>query len=145
MKNTETLAKSKALRNARSMTDMLKGSQVLQKTYTYIENVTKESRKALMEDFSQKHKGIGINLAPDILRQTVLDWFPRRDPMLKLIHEKTSQGKPGDVRMDFLGETKAVRFKVHLHAVFAVNGQSPDSPSFLKEVNLSVDPREFSM
>src|SRR5947199_8674731 len=106
MKNTETLAKSKALRNARSMTDMLKGSQVLQKTYTYIENVTKESRKALMEDFSQKHKGIGIILTPDILRQTVLDWFPRRDPMLRLVHETTSQEKPGEVRMDLTGQTK---------------------------------------
>jgi hypothetical protein len=127
------------------MTDMLKGSQVLQKTYTYIENVTKESRKALMEEFSQKHKGIAINSASDTLRMTVLDWFPRRDPMLKLFHEKTSQGRPGEVRMDFRGETKSVRFKVHLHAVFAVNGQSPDSPSFLKEINLSVDPREFSM
>ena len=127
------------------MTDMLKGSQVLQKTFTYIENVTKESRKALMEEFSQKHKGIAINSASDTLRKSVLDWFPRRDPMLKLVHEKTSQGKPGDVRMDFLGETKSVRFKVHLHAVFAVNGQLPDSPSFLKEVTLLVDPREFSM
>jgi hypothetical protein len=127
------------------MTDMLKGSQVLQKTYTYIENVTKESRKALMEEFSQKHKGIAINSASDTLRKTVLDWFPRRDPMLKLFHENTSQGKPGDLRMDFRGETKSVRFKVHLHAVFAVNGQSPDSPSFLKEINLSVDPREFWM
>ena len=127
------------------MTDMLKGSQVLQKTYTYIENVTKESRKALMEEFNQKHKGIAINSASDTLRKTVLDWFPRRDPMLKLFHENTSQGKPGDLRMDFRGETKSVRFKVHLHAVFAVNGQSPDSPSFLKEVSLSVDPREFSM
>src|SRR3989442_418972 len=82
------------------MTDMLKGSQVLQKTFTYIENVTKESRKALMEDFSQNHKGIALNSASDILRQSVLGWFPRRDPMLKLVHEKTSQGKPGDVRMD---------------------------------------------
>ena len=127
------------------MTDMLKGSQVLQKTYTYIENVTKESRKALMEEFSQKHKGIAIKVASDTLRQSVLDWFPRRDPMLKLVLEKTSQGKPSDVRMDFLGETKSVRFKVHLHAVFAVNGLSPDSPSFLKEVTLLVDPREFSM
>jgi hypothetical protein len=127
------------------MTDMLKGSQVLQKTYTYIENVTKESRKALMEDFSQKHKGIAIKSAPDTLRQSVLDWFPRRDPMLKLTHEKTNPGKPGEVRIDFRGETKAVKFKVHLYAVFAVNGQSPESPAFLKEVNLSVDPREFSM
>ena len=126
------------------MTDILKGSQVLQKTYTYIENVTKESRKALMEEFSQNHKGIAINSASDILRQTVLDWFPRRDPMLKLVHEKTTQGKPGDFRMDFRGETKAVHFKVHLHAIFAVNGQSLDSPSFLKEVNLLVDAREFS-
>jgi hypothetical protein len=124
---------------------MLKGSQVLQKTFTYIENVTKESRKALMEDFGQKHKGIALNSASDTLRQSVLDWFPRRDPMLKLFHEKTTQGRPGDVRMDFRGETKTVHFKVHLHAVFAVNGQAPDSPSFLKEVNLSVDPREFSM
>jgi len=127
------------------MTDMLKGSQVLQKTFTYIENVTKESRKALMEEFSQNHKGIALDSASDILRQTVLNWFPRRDPMLKLVHEKTSQGKPGDIRMDFRGETKAVHFKFHLHAVFAVNSQSPDSPSFLKEINLSVDPREFSM
>src|SRR5213594_3752287 len=116
------------------MTDMLKGSQVLQKTYTYIENVTKESRKALMEDFSQNHKGIGINLAPDILRQTILDWFLRRDPMLKLVHEKTSQGKPGDVRMDFRGETKAVRFNDHLHAALPLNGQPPPSPSFLNHL-----------
>jgi hypothetical protein len=127
------------------MTDVQKGKEVLQKTFTYVENVSKESRKALMEEFSQKHKGIGLNSASDILRQTVLDWFSRRDKTLKLVHEKTSQGKPGDVRMDFLGETKTVHFKVHLHAVFAVNGQSPDSPAFLKEVNFLVDSREFSM
>jgi len=127
------------------MTDVQKGKEVLQKTFTYVENVTKESRKALMEEFSQNHKGIAINSASDILRQSVLDWFPRRDKTFKLVHEKTSQAKPGDVRMDFLGETKTVHFKVHLHAVFAVNGQSLDSPAFLKEVNFRVDSREFSM
>jgi hypothetical protein len=127
------------------MTDVQKGKEQLQKTVTYIENVSKESRKALMEEFSQKHKGIAFNSAQDTLRKSVLDWFPRRDPMLRLFHEKTSQGKPGDVRMDFRGETKTVHFKVHLHAIFAINGQAPDSPAFLKEVNLSVDPREFSM
>ncbi len=131
--------------NSRGMTDVLKGKEVLQKTFTYVENVTKESRKALMEEFSQKHKGIGLNSASDILRQSVLDWFPRRDKTFRLVHEKTSQGRPGELRMDFLGETKTVHFKVHLHAVFAVSGQSADSPSFLKEVNLLVDPREFSI
>src|SRR5260370_26617437 len=120
--------------NKRTMTDVLKGRQVLQKTYTYIENVTKESRKALMEEFSQKHKGIAIKSASDTLRKTVLEWFPRRHPMLKLVLEKTSQGKPADVRMDFLCETKCVRFKAHLHAAFAFSRQSPDSPSILKVV-----------
>jgi len=127
------------------MTDAPRNKEVLQKTITYIENVSKESRKALMEEFSQKHKGLALDKASDTLRQSVLGWFPRRDPMLKLVHEKTSKGTPGDVRMDFNGETKTVRFKLHLHAVFAVNGQSPDSPSFLKDVSLSVDPREFSI
>ena len=126
------------------MTDVLRTKEVLQKTVTYIESVSKESRKALMEEFNQKHKGIKLNSASDMLRQSVLAWFPRRDPMLKLAHERTTQSKPGDVRMDFQGETKTVHFKIHLHAVFAVNGQSPDSPSFLKEVTLSVDPREFT-
>jgi len=127
------------------MTDAPGGKVVLQKTITYIENVSKESRKALMEEFSQKYKGIALNTASDTLRQTVLDWFPRRDPMLKMSHEKTNQGKPGDVRIDFRGETKTVRFKIHLHAVFSVSGSTPDSPAFLKDVNISVDPREFSV
>ncbi|HZY47825.1 MAG TPA: hypothetical protein VFE96_08530 [Candidatus Bathyarchaeia archaeon] len=127
------------------MTDAPKGREVLQKTFTYIENVSKESRKALMEEFSQNHKGMPLDTATDALRQSVLKWFPRRDPMLKLAHEKTGQTRPGDVRMDFRGETKSVRFKIHLHAIFTVNNQSPDSPSFLREVNVSVDPREFSM
>src|SRR2546428_14104703 len=97
-----------------------------------------------MEEFSQKHKGIGLNSASDILRQTVLDWFSRRDKTFKLVHEKTSQGKPGDVRMDFLGGSKTVPFKVHLHAVFADNGQSPGSPAFLQEVNFLIASSDIS-
>lgn len=127
------------------MTDAPNSKIVLQKTITYIDNISKESRKALKEEFTQKHKGIVLGSAPDILRQSVLDWFPRRDPMVKLVHEKTSQGSPGEVRMDFRGETKTVRFKIHLHATFSANGPSPDSPAFLRDVNLSVDPREFTI
>ncbi len=127
------------------MTDVLKGKEVLQKTFAYVENVTKESRKALTSEFSQSRKGIEFNSAPQILLQSVLDWFSRRDKSLKLVHETTSQGRLGEVRMVFYGETKTVHFKVHLHAVFTVTGQSPDSPCFLKEMNLFVDPREFSL
>ncbi len=126
------------------MTDMQTGKEVVQKTIAYLENVSKESRKALTGEFNQKHKGVSFSAASPLLRQSLIDWFSRRDSNLKVTHETTSKGKLGEVRMVFLGETKKVRFKVHLHATFTVNGQSEESPSFLREVNVFVDPREFS-
>ena len=127
------------------MTDVLRGKEVVQRTFAFVENVVKESRKALTSEFSQSHKGIEFDSAPQILRQSVLDWFSRRDKSLKLVHETTSQGRPGEVRMGFHGETKTVHFKIHLHAMFTVTEQSSKSPCFLKEVNVFVDPREFSL
>ncbi len=126
------------------MTDIQTGKEVVQKTVTYLENVSKESRKALTSEFNQDHKGVAMSAVSPLLRQSLLDWFSRRDQNLKITHESTSKGRLGEVRMVFQGETKKVRFKVHLHATFAVNGQSEDSPSFLREVNVFVDPREFS-
>jgi hypothetical protein len=126
------------------VTDIQTGKEVVQKTVTYLENVSKESRKALTSEFNQDHKGVAMSAVSPLLRQSLLDWFSRRDQNLKITHESTSKGRLGEVRMVFQGETKKVRFKVHLHATFAVNGQSEDSPSFLREVNVFVDPREFS-
>jgi hypothetical protein len=127
------------------MTDAETGKALVARTYSYLDNVSKESRKALTSDFNQNHKGIPFKSAPDILRKTALDWFSKRDKTLNMSHETTNLGKLGEVRMTFRGETKRVHFKVHLNALFTVNGQSEESPSFLREVNLSVDPREFSL
>ncbi len=125
------------------MTDAETGKQLVARTISYMENVAKESRKGITSEFSQNHKGIAFNTVPGILQKTTLEWFSRRDKALKITHESTSLGKPGEVRMLFQGETKRVKFKVHLHATFIVNGPSETAPSFLKEVNLNVDPREF--
>lgn len=127
------------------MTDIQTGKEVMQKTVTYLESVSKESRKALTSEFNQDHKGVALSTIGPLLRQSLLDWFSRRDQNLKITHESTSKGRLGEVRMVFQGETKKVRFKVHLHATFTVNGQSEESPSFLREVNVFVDPREFSL
>ena len=127
------------------LTDTQTGKEVVQKTVTYLESVSKESRKALTSEFSQDHKGIALSAVSPLLRQSLVDWFSRRDQNLKITHESTSKGRLGEVRMVFQGETKKVRFKVHLHATFTVNGQSEESPSFLREVNVFVDPREFSL
>ncbi len=126
------------------MTDVQTGKEVVQKTVAYLESVSKESRKALTGEFNQEHKGIAFSAVSPLLRDSLLDWFSRRDKNLKITHETTTKGRMGEVRMVFQGETKKVRFKVHLHATFIVNGQSEESPSFLKELNVYVDPREFS-
>ena len=127
------------------MTDAETGKELVARTYGYIENVSKESRKALTAEFNQNHKGIPFNSVPEILKKNTIDWFLRRDKTLKLSHENTSLGKLGEVRMIFQGETKRVRFKVHLNAFFTVSGQSEGSPSFLRDINFTVDPREFHM
>ncbi len=127
------------------MTDAETGKQTVARTVAYIESVSKEARKPLTSEFNQNHKGIAFKTVPQILQKTALDWFSRRDKTLKISHESTNVGKLGEVRMVFQGETKKVRFKVHLHATFLVNGASDDAPSFIKDVNLFVDPREFSL
>ncbi len=127
------------------MTDVQTGKEVVQKTLAYLESVSKESRKALTTEFNQDHKGIAFSSVSPLLRDSFLNWFSRRDKNLKITHETTSRGRFGEVRMVFQGETKKVRFKVHLHATFTVNGQSEESPSFLRDVNVFVDPREFSL
>ncbi len=127
------------------MTDTLSGKETVQKTVVYVDSVGKECRKALTADFNQSHKGARFEAVSQLLRQGVLDWFSRRDRNLKLVHESTDDGKLGEVRMLFQGEAKKVRFKIRFDASFTLTSQSRDSHCFLKGVNVSVDPRDFSI
>ena len=129
---------------SRDLTDPSSGKEAVQKTFVYVDSVGKECRKALTVDFNQSHKGARFDTVSPILRQSVLDWFARRDKNLKLVHESTDDAKLGEVRMLFQGEAKRVRFKIRFDASFTITGQSRDSQCFLKTVNVSVDPRDFS-
>ena len=126
------------------MTDALNRKQDVQRILDYIESVAKESRKALTIEFNQQHKGVAFSKVPQILQSSLLSWFTKRDKNLKLEYEASSSGKPGEVRTVFVGETKQVRFKIHADAMFALSGGGPDSPSYLRELNVSVDRRAFA-
>ncbi len=127
------------------MTDPSSGKESVQKTFVYVDSVGKECRKALTTDFGQSHKGVRFDAVSQMLQQGVLDWFVRRDRNLKLVHESTDDSRLGEVRMLFKGEAKRVRFKIRFDASFTLTGQSRDSQCFLKAVNVSVDPRDFSL
>ncbi len=127
------------------MTDTLSGRAIVQKTFVYVDSLGKECRKALTADFNKSHKGARFDTISQLLRQGVLDWFARRDRNLSLVHGSTDDGKLGEVRMLFQGEAKRVSFKIRFDASFTISGQSRDSQCFLKGVNVSVDPRDFSL
>jgi len=48
------------------------------------------------------------------------------------------------VRTSFIGESKKARFKLHADAVFTLTGATAESPSYLKELNVTVDKRAFT-
>lgn len=125
------------------MTDALRGKEDMLRILDYVENVAKESRKALTLEFNQKHKGIPFENVPRVLQDSLLGWFRRRDDNLRLTFEGTNSAKVGEVRSVFVGEMKKVRFKLHADAMFTVAGGAPQSPSYLKELNVTVDKRAF--
>jgi len=126
------------------MTDVLAGKEDVKRTFTYIESLTRESRKALTLEFNQKHKGLVFAEVPQTLSQSIIDWFSRRDRSIRLKHDTTSEAKDGQVRMVFSGQVKSITFKMRLDAMFTWSGQSPESPSYLKQLNVMVDNRDFS-
>src|SRR5690349_13438782 len=121
------------------MTDKLAGKDDAQRLLGYVESVAKESRKALTLEFNEKHKGIPFNTTSQVLRDSLIAWFGRRDKNLKIKAESASSAKLGEVRTVFSGETKNVRFRVHADATFSLASGLADSPSYLKELNVSIE------
>ena len=119
------------------MTDTLTGKEDTQRILFYAESIAKESRKALTIEFNQLHKGIPFNAASKTLQQSLLAWFSRRDKNVKVTLGPVSS-KPGEVRAIFTGEAKNVRFEIHADAMFRTTGESPDSPCYLKELNVTI-------
>jgi hypothetical protein len=126
------------------LTDKLKGSERVEKTFGYISALTKECRKALTTTFERDHKGLPFDAIDSVLRRDVEAWFTNRDRNIELNHEESKVGKPGELLVTYGGSTKETCFKIHINGSFTVAGASRKSPAYLKSWNLSVDKREFT-
>jgi hypothetical protein len=126
------------------MTDAPNRKQDVQRILDYADSVAKESRKALILEFNQEHKGIPFSKAVQVLKESLLNWFSKRDKNLQVMYEQSNSEKPGEIRAVFVGESKKVRFKIHADAVFTLTGGVAESPSYLKELNVTVDKRAFA-
>ncbi len=126
------------------MTDKLKGSERVEKKFVYIVALTKECRKALTVKFKLEYKGLPFDSIESVMRREIESWFTIRDRHIKLVHEESKVGKPGELFITYLGSTKETCFKIHIHCSFTLAGSSSKSPSYLKSLNLNVDKREFN-
>jgi lysine/ornithine N-monooxygenase len=126
------------------MTDTKSGSELVEKAFAYLTNLSKECRKALTAKFGQAYKGVAFDSLEPTIRKEIEFWFATRDRNISIKHEKSSTGKLGEVMLTYAGANKDVHFKLHVDGLFAVTGVSSSAPSYVKSINVTVDKRDFT-
>jgi len=126
------------------MTDAPSGRELVEKTFVYMTTLSKECRKAITAKFEQAHKGIAFSDVEETLRKEIESWFAERDRNLRIQHEASAVGKPGQIMMTYAGSSKDTHFKFRVEASFTITGSSPAAPSYLKTVNVNLDKRDFA-
>jgi len=126
------------------MTDTPSGRVLVEKAFVYMTALAKECRKGVSTSFEQHHKGLSFDQVETTLRKEITSWFMERDRNLKVQHEKSATGRPGEIMMTYAGTSKDARFKFHVDSVFTLAGSTLTSPSYMKSMNVYVDKREFT-
>jgi lysine/ornithine N-monooxygenase len=126
------------------MTDVKSGPELVEKAFVYMSNLSRECRKALTAKFGQAYKGIPFASIEPAMRKEIESWFGERDRNLTVKHEQSSSGKPGEIMMTYSGGTKGAHFKFHVDGLFMVTGSDPGAPTYVKNINVTVDKREFT-
>ena len=95
--------------------------------------------------FERDNRGIPFDTAEALVTKEIESWFANRDRNLQIRLEKSIKGKAGEIFQTYTGATKDARFKIHADAIFTLTDQSNKaSPSYLKNLNLYADERDFS-
>lgn len=126
------------------MTDVKSGPELVEKAFIYITNLSKECRKALTAKFGQAYKGISFDSLEPTMRKEIESWFAERDRNISIKYEKSSTGKLGEILMTYAGTTKGAHFRFHVDGLFTVAGASSNAPSYVKNINVTVDKRDFT-
>lgn len=126
------------------MTDIKSGPELVEKAFVYMSNLSRECRKALTTKFGQTHKGMPFESVEPTMRKEIESWFTERDKNITIKHEKSSTGKPGEVSMTYSGANKDAHFKFHVDGLFTPAGSSSNAPTYVKNINITVDKREFT-
>ena len=131
------------------MTDVLTGKELVLKSYEYLDKLTKECTKVLLEDYNKTHKKFQIGTLPAETGANVVQWFERRDKNVKVYFDQGSVIKPQpmQVRMKFKGNTKDADFALDATiGIFVVPGTeiTDQAICFVKTLVISADKNNFT-
>jgi hypothetical protein len=128
------------------VTDPLTGKQLVEKSYEYVDRLTKECGKALVQEFNATHKKFEPNKIASGVGEAVVQWFAKRDRNVRLSVDPASvQQQPNLSRLRFSGSTKDAQFSIGATVgTFSVPGSDGASASFVKTLVFSVDKTNFA-
>jgi hypothetical protein len=123
------------------LTDQLTVKQLVEKTYLYLDRLTKECRRDIMEDLSKERPANANELARAV-SNAMLEWFGRRDKYIRIMFDPRlvrDTPEPG-IMMTFTGENKDVAFKFTSHITYYMAG----NVCYTKNISINVDKRDFN-
>ena len=127
------------------MTDKLTGRELVEKAHAYVASLTREGRKPLTMRFERDNRGIPFDTVETVMAKEIESWFASRDRNLQIRLEKSIKGKTGEIFQTYTGATRDARFKIRVDAQFTLTDQSNiASPSYLRNLNLYTDERDFT-
>ncbi|MDA4112388.1 MAG: hypothetical protein OK439_07595 [Thaumarchaeota archaeon] len=122
---------------------------MVQKSFEYVDKLTKECSKFLLEDYNRSHRKIQLGSVPKEVSNDIVRWFERRDKNIRLASEPDSVTRPlpTQFRMQFKGNTKDADFSLDSSVVvFVVPGSeiSDSTISFPKTLVVIADRNKFT-
>ncbi len=131
------------------MTDPLTGKELVEKSYEYIDRLTRECTKVLVEEYNRNHnrfspEKISLDVGADIAQ-----WFEKRDRNIRLSPDAKSitRPQPNQFHESFKGSTKDADFELSSSIVtFQVPGSeySGNPICFVKSLVINADKAKFT-
>jgi hypothetical protein len=131
------------------LTDPLTGRELIQKSYDYLDKLTKECAKYLIEDYNKSHRKFQLGRVAADVSADVVQWFEKRDRNVRLSLEPNSviRPQPTLVRFRFKGSTKDADFMLDASVgVFVTPGSeiSDSTVAFPKTLVISGERTTFT-
>jgi hypothetical protein len=127
------------------LTDPLTGKQLVEKSYEYVDKLTKECAKAIVQEFNSAHRKFQPSTLGKEIGDAIVQWFARRDRNLVLRLDSIVSQQPNVTRLKFNGNTKDAQFSIGATVgTFSIPAADGTQSSFVKTLTFSVEKNSFA-